>query len=110
MFAMTPSRLLCSRVLPFTFAVFITCSSTALQGQPEEEKQARDKSLRLAGSSKAEDRELAVKRLRAVGIEFALLWKLMNDSAPSVHLHAIDGITHFGCTVVVDMTPELRKR
>jgi hypothetical protein len=110
MFAMNPSRLLCTRVPLFAFAFLITCSSTALQGQAEEEEQARAQTLRLAGSSKAEDRELAVKRLRAIGMDFPLLWKLMNDAAPSVRLHAIDGITHFGCTVVVDMTPELAQK
>jgi hypothetical protein len=109
MFALSPSRLR-TWCLPFALACLITCGSTALQGQSEEEKQERAEILRLMDSSKAEDRNLAVKRLRAVGMDFSLLWKLMNDPAPSVRLHAIDGFSNFGDTVVVDMTPELAQK
>ncbi len=115
MCVMTPASLRTLN-LPFALLLFITCGSQDLKGQSKEdltiakEKQEHAETLRLAGSSRAADRNLAIRRLCIWDKDYELLWKLMNDTDPTVRLNAIDGISNGACKVAVNLTPELARK
>jgi hypothetical protein len=88
------------------------------QDAPDAAKEAEFKNkvhaetLRLMASTLPEDRVLAAGRLGGLydDMNYALLWKLMNDADPAVRLEAISVLTQFTCTMRYHISFELAQK
>lgn len=74
------------------------------------EKKERAETWRLATSSKPEDRIEATERLSYLFMDYDLLWKLMNDPQPGVHVAAIFALSNISCTVNTPLSLEMAQK